>query len=509
MTSRLQNSIGKAYIIWALIALFQVFQFFLSRPHGDLSFIKLDGDAFDYLEGCENLATKGKYFIINFHNNVDYTYRMPGMAIFYYPIRLLFSLEDSLNIFSLFQLILSIISTYLLYGIFLFLTRSSKWSIAFVLLYLLSTYVDQYNHSFLTESLATSLLIIAIYFVTTVERRSKKYLFFAGLCFGCAFFLRPFILPLLVPACLYLITVSKTSAEWRKSIICLLVPLFIMESMWIGRNYITTQKFIPFMSYDLDIYNYSKAEEAASNFIKSFGFQWAWWVRDSQHAFFLTDEQAKGFGFSKPGLEVFPRYTYNGNLTKDSLLHAQKHYLQTKDKVLSVEKKVAHDLEAARVLNRFITEYKKHRPVDFYFVSRIRLLSRFLNQPFGVYFTHLKRPLSQILSFLDSFINNTVIIIGFFGLIYFLVRFEINFWLIAGCVPLFIIGFFVGYLKVDELRFLTLSYPFLAISACYFLYSVSLWKRKRLALFTYALFFILIFYRAYHTTLTYINWEQL
>lgn len=461
---------SKALLFIGVALLFKVFFFLVCMKFYGVSFQKLyffNGDQQGYVNFCETFYRTGVHY--DGSSTVkDYTYRMPNFIFIYYPIRLFFSQQITLNLIIILQTILSAVSTYVLALTAWFVFKRKKYFYLTFGLYCVSSYVAVYNNMLLTESIGTSLLIISVYLLFTgVKNNLLKWVFASGTLMWLCIFFRAFLGMVWVGALVYILFAPVNFKRRLKLMLAYAVVFLLMESIWVVRNYDKTGQFIAFDSshfwYDDMPY---KAERPYVNFIKAYGFSVIDWIKDYQGTWFTAEEEAKAKGIARPGDDIFPASTFNDGLTIDSLKYARTNLICAR---MAVDDKpdtaIQHcDAEASRMFNKFIAALKAKQPFNYYIGNRLRVTYRLLNQHTGYQLKYVHQPFKAVLGFIDYFINYLIITGGILG-IFILLGFNIRnkeFWLIA-FIPVFIIVLF-GFLLIEaEARYITTAFPFLLI----------------------------------------------
>src|SRR5579863_7609861 len=113
-------------------------------------------DELTYLDPIDTLILKGEY---------QPDWRMPGYGVVYLPFRLFLQRPEAGNVVIFIQLIIDILSTYLL-GVIAFKIFKSRFALlATIILYAVSFSITIYDVSLATESLTVSFIILSAYFL--------------------------------------------------------------------------------------------------------------------------------------------------------------------------------------------------------------------------------------------------------------------------------------------------------------------------------------------------------
>ena len=116
----------------------------------------LGSDTEAYTTALERLIYTGHY---------SPDFRMPGYAVLYVPLLLLFKKTIALNILILCQLILASVSVYALALVSKYIFKSDTLFYITYYLFLISIFSNMYDHVLASESIATSFLLLSVYFL--------------------------------------------------------------------------------------------------------------------------------------------------------------------------------------------------------------------------------------------------------------------------------------------------------------------------------------------------------
>ena len=178
------------------------------------------------------------------------------------------------------------------------------------------------------------------------DLKNRRILIF-GVFIALSFFFRVTNIVLIISSIIifsYLLVSFKTPIKKAlfKSLI-LLAPFILMESTWITRNYIKTERFIPFQEIarsDINIMNQREdIYNSCINFCKSFGGDWIQWNPESTMAWFYSDEYLKNMNFKRPGIEVFPRHIQENPKLPQELKKARTYWFMSKEQTTTKEKR--------------------------------------------------------------------------------------------------------------------------------------------------------------------------
>ena len=438
----------------------------------------LGGDASDYYESLDNLIDKGSYYFDDF----NYSGRMPGMGLVYLPFRYFFSKHIALNIFIVVQTIISALVCLYIYLIFRLLFNNKALAQLGFLCFTICSYLSIYNNLFLTESLASSFTIISIYHILKFNKNENKYnLFYAGLFLSFSIFLRPFLI-LLVP--IFAIGLIRNKRPKKiKAVHCLifLSSFIIFDSIWISRNYTINKKIIPLQSTIYKGLKFNYLMSSYFDFIKSFGGEYVVW-QNGAALWFESDKFAKKNGLKRSRFEeVFPS-ELKKQIDKKKMEKIRKLFLSLdydnnpKTAVLypkNISENVFKNTELEDKLSSFFDsekqKYIENNPFHFYFVSRLRILKRFIFQPYtylhpnsfqaSIFFMKAYKILDYLICFLTVIFGLLNMLIGLFGNWK-----NISFKIVSISTLTFILLFPIIF-RSNEFRYFTSCFPFLFISS--------------------------------------------
>lgn len=463
LTSNEYYSLG--VLIFLLKLLMVVLISFLDWKEG-LSFYTNAGDDGQYIGYSENLFQEGEYYYDSGNSgNKNYFFRMPGITFLYLPLRFLFNQNITLNLFVILQVLLStfalikflkLVNQYLKVNNLIFLFFST--------FYLYSSYFES---SLMTESLALSSLLLCLYYIDRAfHLETKKYMItsflLAGFFLMWLIFLRPYMVPFLLLFAGYII-IKKSKVLY---LIIFLLPFFIIDGVWTFRNYYNYNEIMPLQS-SADWFNSSKSGASKTKFIQAFGFKWVNFEENSHSAWFNNFYEAPSINI--PSDDIFPKRTFVGDLTIDSLIKARIKLHEVDDIKLDHDLRLKSDKEAARILDKFVLSLKTDRPFDYYVLNRVRLLFRFLKPNTPKLFKHGPYPFNIIVTKVDVLFSVLLKYVGLIGLLILLVRNfkKLDILILFLSVPIFLFLFFPIVLRIDETRFFYLSIPFLIVGLVY------------------------------------------
>ena len=445
-------------------------------------------DSPSYFDPVENLLDQGSY---------KDDYRMPGYAWIYFLLRLVFAQNMALDVLVIIQLILSALSVYLLALIAqtVFKNNQAVFYITFFL-YAFSTFTSLYDHVLLTESFCTSALIIAVYFLIPKKSKEPLKLFLSGLFLTWVFFLRPVMLPLFALFMLYILydnnkQDTKTdkpaflpsfSKGLVKKLFYFLLPLLIIDGVWMIRNYTYYQRIIPLTK---TVY-YPHIENSyllpLFQFMNAYGGSIIWWEPGSDITFFKPLPKS----VSRRTEVVPPDFIYTSQFNYDSLIVVRDMITLVENPETSEAEKKQMEAMCIQKLKHYTQSIKKEKPFVYHIRSRLRTLQSFFFHS-GTYNLFTKasfelKPLELSLKIFYSLLYVFVVIFGFIGNLLLIgtglrLR-KMDFLLIAG-LGLYVALIFPIGLKMDEFRYFVPGYPFFLLASIYtFVYFYGLFRRE-------------------------------
>lgn len=469
----------------------------------------LKGDAYQYINYCENFYKYFEYFEGELSAKTSFTNRMPGMCVLYFPIRLFCSQPATLNVFVIIQTILASIASYCIAIIALKVFKSNRAFYLTFALYATSTFIANNNYRLYTESLALSTIIFSLYFFVLYLEKKHWYLLLlcASFLIWCVF-LRPFMAPFIGLAFLYILYKYIKKTISIKHFAVFVIPVFMAFGTWTYRNYTVTKMFIPLQSGN-EWWLGSEAMTAQVHFIQTFGLGWVWWDQKSEHTWFMPDNTIKFFKTIRPNDSIFNNWysthIFTKDLTIDTLKRARELYWLSLDPKFSYSQQSVYAHQSAIILEKFISSQKQNNPFMYYFVYRYKLLLKFLNHRLGAAVYSFKYPLNIGITFFDALANYFIFIWGSISIILTFFYSKLKSPALASIllIPIFIISYFSFYMRIDESRFITMAVPFLLLLSVNGFLIISTSKHKKILL---SGLFLFLLYWAIYSVINDIRW---
>ena len=459
----------------------------------------------------ENFLRSGSY-IEDFRETTSQYIRMPGYGGIYLAFRFFTDTHTAKNLLVLLQIVLSGVSIYYLsLTAYRICPRKLTFYFCFVL-YASSAFVSMYDGYLLSESLSVSTLIFSVYLIAEVlsgtlfGRSALMKLFCAGIWLTISVFMRPAAAPLFLLFIPFIVFRLK-GIGWKIRAISLFgfIGIFcIAEISWITRNFRISGRIVPFQ--------YNSWLHTTGNTVKDVeyhAYQWIQAVGESSIFYEYNTLSAWLFdsGFANATYQP-PLRTTTSAYNSDSLKVLKAKFLTYRDTYgifssdISIhqanpsgkffEKGSRDNQQAALELNqtfsRYTDSYRTERPMDYYVINRFRLLKTFLfhsgtgNYPLKS-FAEMKQNKDVMGIFFklsQSVLYWLVLLAGTAGVV-------VGIWLdrFKGLLLASLVSYTVlitpFYIKIPEMRFLCLAYPFLAVSAAICLavvfFQILTWRR--------------------------------
>ncbi len=370
-------------VIRGLVLGFFLFQSYQLNPERIISGIGVQqNDYYMFLGVVDNYFKTGVYELYE-GSNEAFAGRLPGYSMPYLILRYIFPQSISLGSLILLQVLLSVVSVYLLGLLSIKWFKTEKYFIPVILLFSISTYTSIFDLFTLAESFSVSAVIFGFYFLTNgLLNQRKSYLFFAGFFIAWAIFLRPFLglLILFMPIIIF-VYLLKNHSHFRlfnsfKRVLLFVIPFIVFETIWIGRNYIEFNRFIPLETSLSESYGdfglYGKAALGIRKLINSYGGDSAefrdgsdaWWFH---HA---TDKELDSFHFPEWIFEI-------EDVEKKSLIEIRNLYHQS---IQNQESELGQqaNLKAETLALQLSDNIRSSAPVRYYIVNNLLRARRFI-----------------------------------------------------------------------------------------------------------------------------------
>ena len=469
------------FLICKLIALFVFTKFSLNY---DYTISKLKGDTKAYMYAANNLVTTGTYaFEDNGDGVTKYVLRMPGMGAILALFLKLFSISNAMKVFVFFQIILAAIAAGYLFAYLKDKIKSNILFVSLMLFFGLSYFMNNYIAVNLSETIAQSLFIITIVFVLKrTEVKINVKLFVISFLFAWLIFLRPFML--LFSPFIALMLMQNTGFrfsnffKWNKikTVFCFFSLFFVCESLWIYRNYIVTNEFIP-LEYSVKAEKESVMQEFTPiiyEYIKAYNgvISVAYDDRSTSHyLWFYRDVELKKKGVVRPENSIFPSYAFTKEITIDSITKWRSDLDSAMNFPITDTRRMLAKEVFAKKMQPLIAGVKNNTGSFFQVKVRFVNFYRYIVPPFqsGKYFFNIEwmKKISALVDYAASLVFISLFMI--LGLFYVFKTYRTNFMVLYLIIPSFLLLLiFSFYFNVREERELYVFYPVFFIAGTMF-----------------------------------------
>ena len=328
-----------------------------------------------------NFTETGIYELVK-NSGISFTDRLPGYMFPFIFFRFFLSENISILMLIIYQVIVSLIASYLLYEIAIRISKNFFISISVFTIYNLISFLIPWELWTVPESLSVSYYIIAIYllYIFFYENPSLKFIFFSGFFTSMVFFLRGFLFFNIVSVILVIILSNKFSINSFKYCIIFIIPFLFFESLWIGRNYFSKDEFIPLTTFkvlnniDLQLddnypfdYSYKPTVLKLRKFISCWGGVNVPYYENSEMGFFINNE--------KDITKVFPNWIFNCGISKEMLLKIQNLLVKSFDSNQTFLERCNTEKELFNYIDFSINNFK----YDSYYHSVLSRFKRSIN----------------------------------------------------------------------------------------------------------------------------------
>lgn len=431
------------------------------------SFSLSSGDTFSYTGAMENYITHGDYYFFNGKNNV-YAGRLPHYSIPYYMFRSITDQQTSYTLLTLLQLLLESIACAWLVLTFFKITNYTAGTILLFITLLISSNWTSFSLYASPESLSCTFLILFFCNYTDYLIKNKlRSLAYSGLLLGLLITLKAYFIVLFLPIGIHFIIDSRPfSLNMIKRVTykALLVsfPMILLLIPWTIRNYKIYSQFIPLQINSTAGYNYTQAELSFRRFVSAWGDDFIYWERTSAGCYFIPSASV-ACDFKIPEHALTKSYTLRDiEKAREEFIQLQHTYSD------SLNNKVTSDFD--RLTNLYISE----KPLQYYVVSPVRLVKKFLVHS-GSYYLPIHKTNPCFNSFqlsiklTQSALYWGALLSGIIGLILLGKNLKD---IVVPSIPVFIIIFFAIIFRAVEARYFRTVEPLLYVGMIYLLLQV-------------------------------------
>jgi hypothetical protein len=420
-------------------------------------FFSYTRDYGSYVIPATTLADSGEYYEPAGDEKL-LAFKMPGMTPVFLPLYLLFGFNGGLTALALIQLLVDALCCVLLGRITYSLTGNRlSFFIAF-LLYALSSVVSVTSHYADSEFLCTSTAIISLYFAVCSNRKSAW--FFSGLFATWSVFFRPTsIIVLIICGTLAILR----SQNRRKAALYFIIPFLVCESLWISRNYIRMNRFVP---AELSVQTFgSSAMRSVFSVVKALGGDLQSWNPDSEMRWFNepgTQNYDEAYAESFP----FPSYVTKAGITKQEMKLLREKY-NSWVTTSSPETKSGLEPEIEKLANDIVLRFRKNSPFHYYVLAPLRIVLTFvaIKRPYG--FSFPQNGIAERAVRAWHFVAYYIGVIGFVIAILFRSIRKNKQLMLLWLLPLGHIFLYGFVLRFSENRYLVPMHPFMLIFSAF------------------------------------------
>jgi len=428
------------------------------------SFAVKSGDTFSYTEAMENYIKYGRYYFYNGEEQV-LAGRLPHYSVPYLFFRQIFSEAASYDLLAMLQLILECLAIVCLVATTNDLIRHRLAGPIVWLLTLFSSNWTLFSLYASPESFSCSFLVFSIFFYCRYHQFHKNtHLLLCGLCLAILATLKSY----LIVGFIFLgisflkqegfdpLNVNTWKAVVGKTIL-VSIPLVLLLAPWVWRNYLIYHRFIPLQINTTAGYNYTKSDFAFRQFVGAWGGDIIYWERTSAGCYFIPDPKVDCI-FQMPNHAFTDEY-------------GEKEVAQVRNDFVELQKQYTEELDSttASAFSKLTESYRKEKPFQYYLMSPVRLLVRFVNHS-GSYYLPVHSgnpcyaPAQLIFKVVQSLIYWISITLGLTGLIVLSYKRKDAFIL---SFNVFIIILFPFVFRIVEWRYLRTIEPVLYIGVAY------------------------------------------
>jgi hypothetical protein len=396
------------------------------------------------------------------------TIRTPYYGIFYYLFRLLFPPRLTFELIAILQLLTEVLSI-LVFGKLVFnLTRSRAAYWISLLFLTLSSWITFYAPEIMTESFTCSFLLFGLYFYHRWTLQGKHaHLLLTGFFTSYAMLMKPFLLPWVLCFYISIFLLERKFTRFVKSSFLFSLPMLLLLSPWVIRNYYTTKEFI--LLTKPMYYPCKKMVHSCAEFLTAWGGDAIWWEGKCKTAgtyFFQTDVNAN--------CEYrFPSYAFTSDYTLEDF-----RYLR--DQIARFQKNVDNDSLDNAISMRFDemrASFIRHKPFHYFVIAPLmRMKSAFIKS--GSYYIAGSDLPHKALKLMQTALYWLPLFFGTAGLLVFgLSRLNDPFNLVLTGLPLSLVISLTVIFKLNEWRYFIHVFPLLI----YFMILLLLAIKKRMS----------------------------
>lgn len=450
-----------AFIAVIKIALFAFFAFELHHQWSDDlragSWAVATGDSKGYYAPSDNFVTNGVY-----NSNC----RMPGVLPLYAPLAWVFGTTNAKDAVTILQLLVSIISVYVL-GLIALQWTKNNWAFLFtILIYSVSSFVSIWDNFLMADSFSTSFFIFSVYFLWKGLKADHKWsVVLSGAFLVWAVFFRQIFL-IVYPMVAIIMLVEKRK-EFRQLVlhgVAFILPLIAAIGLWMNYQSRHLDETAILAAPVENCYStYTPQYQKIYGLLLHMGYGEPFWDKGTVSRWMLNYNE-------KDKTPSIPDRHFNSAMNLDSLTQLRWEYeefVQEKDPTIKDELGKA----IITKVDRLDEVYKSENKISFYVFNRLRLFRLFI-LPMKI--DNLPLPSLANMNVFEKIIKvfylalfTVVCIFGLLSVIQTMMsaRYAYRIWWIIPLSILLSLSVVLGYI---EQRYFVPVYPFLTLALAIF-----------------------------------------
>ncbi|MFM7731335.1 MAG: hypothetical protein ACKO6L_09870 [Flavobacteriales bacterium] len=322
------------------------------------------GDSFTYYGAMESFIQDGQY---------GGACRMPGLLPVYLPLRWILSENAAMVAMVFFQLVMDIITTWLLGVAAARIFGGTRTFYITLTLAALSTFVAIRSNYLLSDSLCVSAFILSVYFLTShLTVPSHRSLWLSGLFFVWSIFLRP-IMIVAIPVVLLIILLHQRNVRRAMVSGCVwMLPVILVLGLWFARNKMTYGRNILLVAPLKEcMFRSDEVSSAVRTLIIAMGEDFQPWTEGGAAEWFFNPKA------NAQAPSPVSNAAFCSEFSSDSLVQLRQDFRA----YLLNDSLPEHDAVGEDVMQRCMTykeRYRTHHPFRFYIWNRILFMKMLL-----------------------------------------------------------------------------------------------------------------------------------
>lgn len=400
-------------------------------PSGEI--YKISGDSDDYINSVESLkkgdgfiffkTSEDKEFVSNFipdgenNKSIFYTFRSPGFAFFYYPLRFILSKENALISILILQILLTALAKYLIAEVGLIITKKKWVFYGLFSLINLTPYFVQYNNLLLTEAFGFSFLVFSIYvsikafYFESVfsKKRFNMLLFLGGFYLTISLMLRPFLAVFLLLMGIFILLRNRD--QFKRAItvgVIYFSSFIIIDGIWLVRNFVHTNEIIPLAETFKFQDHKHKAFQPMRIFSLDHKLSDRWFNKSSPVYWLVNENDSRNLSDLLPELSEVEMKWFT---------QFKKDFYHSLDLSVPLKERQKLEVKLEQSLIAYNNDFKNENYFDVKFVTPVERTIGLLNKGNLRFFHHIKYPLNVAFVSVQSFILSLTFLCGTIALI--------------------------------------------------------------------------------------------